>query len=41
MCIRDRNASTLVAELQQDLEPLCERVAWFGTYLVTDDTVLL
>ena len=36
-----KNASTLVAELQQDLEPLCERVAWFGTYLVTDDTVLL
>ena len=34
-------ATALVAELHQALEPLCERLAWFGTYPVIDDTGLL
>lgn len=34
-------ATALVSELQQVLEPLCERLAWFGTYPVIDDTGLL
>ena len=31
----------LVDQLRQSLQPLCERLTWFGTYPISDDTVSL